>query len=437
MSQKITKRVVDQLTDGQTFWDATLKGFGVRRSGDVIAYFVKYRIGGGRAARQRMLTIGRHGAPWTSDTARELARKWLHEARLGQDPAEARKPTDKSMTVAELCNAYLDGIDVRILPGKGRPKKPRTIEADRSNIERHIKPLLGKKRINQLTTKDIERFQQDIAAGKTTLVEKTKPRGVARVRGGKGIAARTTSLLAAILGWAVKERLLDSNPAKGVTLFKTKQITRYLTDEEAQRLGDAIAAAEQEWIDWTAACDQARAKGHPQPPRRGESPVAIAALKALLLTGSRKMEILSLRRDWVDPSLGVLLLPDSKTGKKTIHVAEPVIEILESTPKIEGEQFVFPGKAKDSHFKGLSRVWSRIRQRAGLVDVRLHDLRHHFATVATSAGINLQAIGRMLGHADLRSTRKYAHIPDDPLRRTTEENAARIAAQLKGTKSLS
>lgn len=434
MSQKITKRVVDQLTDGQILWDATLKGFGVRRSGDVIAYFVKYRIGRGRAARQRMLTIGRHGAPWTPDTARDRAGKWLHQARDGEDPAEAKTPIDKSMTVAELCKAYLEGIEVRILPGKGRPKKPRTIEADRSNIERHIKPLLGKKRIKQLIKKDIEKFQQDIAAGKTALVEKTKPRGVARVRGGKGIAARTTSLLAAILNWGVQESFLDKNPAKGVTLFKTQEITRYLTDEEAQRLGDVIAAAEQEWRDWNAACDQARAQGLPQPRRRGENPVAIAALKTLMLSGARKMEILSLRRDQVDPGLGVLLLPESKTDKKTIHVAEPVVEILDSVPKIEGEPFAFPGKAKDSHFKGLWRVWDRIRRRACLVDVRLHDLRHHFGTVATSDGKNLQMIGRMLGHADLRSTRKYAHLPDAPLRRATGENAARIAAQLKGTK---
>jgi integrase len=427
MQGKITKKSVDALPLAATLWDETLKGFGVRRTSAGAAYFVKYRVGSGRSAKQCMFTIGRHGSPWTPDTARARANDMLHRARLGEDPSRDTKIGADELTVAALCDLYIKDCKTRLIPGKGRPKKPRTLETDQSNIERHIKPLLGARIATRVEQGDVRRFQDDVAAGKSKKREKTRPRGVANVRGGKGIAARSTALLAAIFAWAISQRHLRSNPAKGVTLFKSNEITTYLKSSEAERLGETLREAERDWIAWEADCTVAQRDGRPLPPRRGENPVAIRAIEVLALTGARKMEILALRWDWVDLERGVLLLPDSKTGKKTIPISREVAAIIDAQPRFEGNPFVFAGHKAGQHFVGLAHVWERLREKAGIPHVRLHDLRHSFATDATSAGDTLVKVARMLGHADIRTTKKYAHLPDDPLRASIEANSTRIS----------
>jgi len=432
MSHRITKRVVDSMNDGETIWDSELRGFGVRRRNEIIAYFVKYRIGAGRQATQRMVTIGRHGSPWTPDSARARAIEMLHEARQGRDPADAVKPGEKSMTVSDLCDRYFEGIETRVLDGKGRPKKPRTIETDRSNVERHVRPLLGKRRLDQLTAFDIERFQRDVAAGKTAAREKTKPRGLARVRGGRGIAARTTAVLGAIFNWAVKQRWIESNPAKGVTLYKTKEIVRYLTAEEMAALGRALRESEAAYRDWQDACERAKKAGAPAPRQRGENPVALAAIFTLLMTGARKMTVLGMRWDWIDFEKGFIRVPEeaSKTKAMTLYVDQRVLEVLRSLKPVRGNPFVFPGQNTGKHIVGIRPIWRKILERAGIRDARIHDLRHNLATDATDAGVNLQSIGQMLGHSDGRSTRRYAHVPEIAARRVVTESATRILDRL-------
>lgn len=432
MSQRITKRTVDRLENGDTMWDANVKGFGVRRRNEVIAYFVKYRVGSGRTAPQRMVTIGRHGSPWTPKTARDRAIELLHDARQGRDPSATIKPEEKSMTVADLCDLYFEGIETRVLDGKGRPKKPRTIETDRSNVERHVKPLLGKKRLDQVTRLDIERFQRDVAAGKTALQQKTKRHGLARVRGGKGIAARTTSVLAAILNWAVQQSLLKENPAKGVTLFKTKTIIRYLTADETAKLGEAMRAADSEWREWEDAYEKAVLAGTAKPRRRGEDPIALAAIFVLLMTGARKMVVLGMRWTWIDFEKSFIRVPDeaSKTVAQTIYVDKRVLDVLRSMPRMQGNPFVFPGRKEGKHLVGLRPIYQRILRRAGLEKLRIHDMRHNLATDATDAGVNVQSIGKILGHRDGRSTRRYSHVPEYTVRRVTEESTSRITGRL-------
>ncbi|MCA3262511.1 MAG: tyrosine-type recombinase/integrase [Telmatospirillum sp.] len=427
---KITKKSVDALAIDATLWDDTLKGFGVRRTSAGAAYFVKYRVGSGRSAQQRMATIGRHGSPWTPDTARARASDMLHRARMGEDPSRDTKIGADELTVAALCDLYVKDCETRLIPGKGRPKKPRTLETDRSNIERHIKPLLGARIATRVEQVDVKRFQDDVAAGKSKKREKTRPRGVANVRGGKGIAARSTALLAAIFAWAISQKYMKSNPAKGVTLFKSNEITTYLKLNETDQLGKALHQAERDWLDWEAECTAAQKDQRPLPPRRGENPVALCAILVLAMTGARKMEILALRWDWVDLERGVLLLPDSKTGKKTIPISREVAAIIDAQPRFNGNPFVFVGHQAGKHFVGLAHVWERLRAKAGIPHVRLHDLRHSFATNATGAGDTLVKVARMLGHADIRTTKKYAHLPDDPLRASVEANSTRISRAL-------
>lgn len=410
MKAKITKRVVDAAQPGKRdsfIWDTEAKGFGLKvtPAGNKI-YILQYRVGG----NLRRYTLGRHGSPWTPDEARTEATKLLGMVADGKDPAEAKIDASKDITVAALCDRYMAEAPFIILPKKGRPKKASSLAIDRSNIERHIKPLLGRKRVCSLSRNDVERFQQDVAAGKTAADIKTGPRGRARVTGGKGTAARATALLGGIFTFAVKRSYRADNPVKGVDLFKSEPRTRFLTADEIARLGDALAEAK----------------------RDGASETVIAAIRLLILTGCRKSEILGLRWEWVDFEGGCLRLPESKAGAKVVPIGAPALELLATLPRIEGNPHVLPGEKGDGHLVGLPKAWTRIKKRAGLDDVRLHDLRHSFATVAVAGGDSLYLVGKVLGHRESRSTEVYAHAQQDPLRAVADRAASKIAAAMKG-----
>ncbi len=436
MAGKITKRIVDSLAPGMTVWDGELRGFGVRlqksKKGGVPTYIVYFRVGGGRKAPQRFFTIGKHGSPWTPDTARERAETILREAKAGNDPAKALEAARIVPTVAAMCDSYLIAAPMLVVPGKGRPKKDRSIATDRSNIECHIKPLLGGKRANDVRRHDIEKMQRDIAAGKTKKRFKTKPRGISDTKGGRGIAARVVAVLRSIYSWAIREGIVKENPASGVALFKGEKMERFLSGDELRRLGAAFDAAEAEWNDWRDRCAKAISGGKPQPPKAGENPIAIAALRLLVLTGARKMEILGLQWAWVDMERGVIRLPDSKTGAKTIPLGAPALKVLQSVPRIAKNPHVFTGDKEGAHLVGLPHIWGRLKERAGLADVRIHDLRHSFASGAVMAGDSLFLVGKMLGHATTATTEKYAHLADDPLHAAMDRNARRIEAAMSG-----
>jgi integrase len=433
MFAKISKQVVDRLAPETIVWDDDLKGFGVRRRGSAEpTYFVKYRIGKGRNARQRWYSIGKAGSPWAPATARTRAEWILREAEAGNDPIAAIAAARGVPTVSAMCDTYLEAAPTLVAARKGRPKKDRSIATDRSNVECHIKPLLGSKRASEVTRQDIEKMQRDIAAGKTRKKAKTKPRGVSHVKGGSGIAARVTAVLRAIYSWAVREGIVKENPASGVVLFKGRTMERFLSSDELRRLGATFDAAESEWNDWQARCTKAIAAKKPQPPKAGENPIAIAALRLLVLTGARKMEILGLQWRWVDMERSVIRLPDSKTGAKSILLGAPALKVLQALPRIDGNPHVFAGDKEGAHLVGLPHIWERLKERAGLADVRIHDLRHSFASGAVMAGDSLFLVGKMLGHATTATTEKYAHLADDPLHAAMDRNARRIDAAMSG-----
>lgn len=433
MGEKITVRTVKALSPGETAWDGELRGFGVRRRGEgVPSYFVKARVGQGRGATQRWLSIGGHGSPWTPDTARDRATELLRAARSGEDPTKAMRRRNDSPTVAKLCESYLEAATTTISKRKGRPIKTRTIETARNQIDCHVLPLLGSKRAIDLRAQDIERFQRDIAAGKSARRAKTKPRGLSVVRGGQGVAARTVATLRVVYAWAIGEGIVSENPCKGVALFKSKSMERFLNSSELQALGGALDGAESEWHAWQAAVARARKLGKPEPPRRGENPVALAAIRVLLLSGARKMEILGLQWSWVDFDRGVIRLPESKTGAKVIPLGTPALRILAGLPRIDGNPYVFAGDKAGAHLVGLQKIWDRVKLRAGLPDVRIHDLRHSYASVAVTSGDSLFIVGKLLGHANAATTERYAHLADDPLRAAADRNALRLEAAMGG-----
>jgi integrase len=408
LRMKLSKRAVDALqSDGEEarVWDIDISGFGVRcRGGGGKYYFLKYRLPNGR---QRWATIGRHGSPWTVETARKEARRLLGQIVDGEDPVEAKGIERADLTVSQLCDLYL--AQPIIITNRGTAKKASSLEIDRSNIERHIKPLLGQVRLRALIRADVENFQQDVAAGKSRADIKTKPRGRAIVSGGKGIAARSLAVLGTLLSFAVARGLRSDNPARGVRLFANQRRERFLSFAEMGRMGEALSKLEAE----------------------GGNRIAIAAIRLLLLTGCRRGEIIGLRWRWVDFERRCLRLPDSKTGAKTVPLGDPAIDLLRGVPTIAECEFVFPASRGNGHIVGLRSVWRNVTELADLRGLRLHDLRHSFASVAVSGGESLYIVGKILGHRQSRTTEIYAHLAEDPVQAAADRAARKISEALK------
>jgi integrase len=405
---KITKRTVDAAPlpdkgEGDRFlWDTELKGFGLRiKPTGVKSYVLKYRVG----PRTRRLTIGKHGRLWTAEDARRQALDLLRSVKDGRDPAAEKSEAREALTVGSLADLYLvEGV------AEKPNKKESSWITDRSNIERHVKPLLGRKIVSALTQADIAKFQADVAVGKSKADVKTGRRGRAIVEGGRGTAARSLAVLSAMLQFAVGRKFIAANPAKGVPLLKGVKKERFLSESEVARLGRAVSGMEAE---------------------RKLSTTAAVAIRLLMLTGCRKSEILSLRWEWVDFERSCLRLPDSKTGAKVAPLASSAMRLLSELPR--NAAYVLPAAKGAGHYVGLQKGWERVRLQAGLPALRLHDLRHSFASFAVADGNTLFMVGKVLGHKQARTTEVYAHLTDDPLRAVADRTAARIAAAMKGS----
>jgi integrase len=423
-ARRLTKQVVEELVPrgvDYVVWCGKLPGFGCRvRTTGHKSFIVMYRAGG-RNATPRKVTIGVYGK-LTVEQAREEAGKILAKAELGEDVALQRARTRAEMTVSELCDEYMrEGVD---------HKKPSTLASDVSRIECHIRPLLGRKRIGAVTRADISQFLRDVGMGKARRNVKTRKHGRSIVRGGRGAASRTVRLLGGIFSYAVSRDYLKENPCRGVQLYKDKKGERFLTTEEFRRLGETLRLAETEGLPWTFN-EGKKAKHRPMRPenqREVFSRHVTAAIRLLMLTGCRLREILHLRWEDVDFERGVLNLPDSKTGRKKVLIAGQAIAILDELERCG--DYVIAGNAPDKPRADLNRPWRRVVQHARLVGFRLHDLRHSYASVGAASGMGLLALGKLLGHASLSTTQRYAHLADDPLRRASEHIANVIASAL-------
>jgi integrase len=404
---KITKRFIDALKAGDreaVYWDDDLPRFGVRvRPGGGLSYICQYRTPGGRAGRTRKLSLGRVGV-LTPEQARTVAKAALGAADAGKDPAAEKRAQRAIPTVAELAEKYLaEG------PADKPDKKTSSWATDASNLRRHAVPLLGRRRANTLTKRDVQQLQASITGGATKADRKShKSRGRIRVRGGAGTAWRTTVVFAGMLAWSVDRGILETNPAKGVRLNKPKNRERFLTDDEVAALGTAMAEAEQE----------------------GANPRALAIIRLLLLTGARRNEIEALRPEYVDFQRGAAFLPDSKTGSKTVPLGAAALEVLASLSTVDG--WYFPATRGDGHYQGVSKVWRTVREAAGLKGVRMHDLRHSFASVTVAGNNSLFLLGKILGHAKASTTEKYAHLMLDPVRAVADQASKRLADSLGG-----
>jgi len=404
MNVKITKRTVDAAGPGTFLWDAgdgAVKGFGLKAAARSKAYILQYRMGG-RGQPVRRYTIGKHGSPWTPDLARAEARRLLSLVAQGQDPAADKAAAKAEMTVAQLCDLYVaEGCAT---------KKPNSLAADRAEIERHIKPLIGAKTASSVARADVEKMMRDVAEGATAAVIKGKKRGLAVITGGRGMARKCVVRVGAIYNFAIARGIYQANPAKGVKKYQERRAERFLSSAELARLGVAFGSAAQ----------------------TGKSPIGIAALRLLTLTGCRKGEILGLQWDHVDVENGCLRLPDSKTGRKVVPLGAAALSLLATLPRFTGNPHVLPGNGK-ARYGGIERLWRSVRSDAGLPGLRIHDLRHSFAAVGAAGGDSLVILGAILGHSNAATTQRYAHLSNDPVRTAADRISSTIEAALGGS----
>lgn len=388
-TQRITKRSVDAARPRATdfyLWDYDLSGFGLKVTplGRKV-YLVQYRLCG-RKGRTRRVTVGTHGV-LTPEQARTQAKRLLGEVAAGRDPAADRDKAKGQKTLGAVLDQYMqEHVQAKL--------KKATIEEYRRLVRLYIKPHLQRRMIVEVSRSDIERLHHYL---------RDKPYQ----------ANRVLALMSALFNWAEKHALRPdgSNPCRHIQRYREQKRERFLSHYELAELGKALAQADKE---------------------ENCSPWVLAAVRLLALTGARLSEILTLRWDYVSLEHGLLLLPDSKTGKKAIHLNAPAVTLLVGLPRIEGNPYVICGEKPGHHLVNLEKPWRRLRKAAGLEDVRLHDLRHSFASVAAMGGMSLPLIGALLGHGKPSTTARYAHLANDPIKAASEVVGRRIAGALAG-----
>ncbi len=406
---KITKRFIDSLkvdpSREQSFMDDTLNRFGVRmKPSGATTYFVRYTLPDGS---ERRLALGKVGTI-TPDEARKLASEKLAAVAKGADPSGDRHSVRAALSVAEICDWYLSAAEKgEILGRRGERIKASTLAMDRSRIETHVKPLIGRIKADSLTDSDIARLQRDIAAGKTA--KDRQGRG-GITTGGPGVAARTVRMIGAILEHARGAKLMKAaNAAHGVRQLAEGKSDRRLSEEEVAALGQALRAAE----------------------GRGESPAALAAIRFLLLSGFRRMEALSLRWDAVDIKGRCISLADSKTGAQVRAVGAAALAVLEAIKPLSAEGWVFPAARGEGHFIGLPKVLDRLYAAAAIEGATVHTLRHTLASVAADEGFSEMTVAALLGHARRGVTQRYAKV-DRAAVLAADAVSAKIAGLLDG-----
>jgi integrase len=393
---KITKRLLDGLESAPfTVNDVDVQGFRARRQtdGGSVTFEARYRVAG----RDRLLKLGKWGGV-TIEQARDLARKHLGSVADGGDPQRdkvAKRLADAStISLADAVALYLEHG-----PTDKPNKRASTWASDATAFNRHLVPLLGKRRLDDLNATDLAKWQSDVAAGKTATREKMGVRGLARVTGGKGAAQRALLAVSAMLAWCVKRKFLASNPAVDVARYQSGGKDRYLAEDEGVRLWQAVTDLEAE---------------------KAILPAHGLIFRLLALTGARRGEIVELRWGEVDLRRGLLLLPPArhKTGgaslPKAISLNASAVALIAHWPRMTGagtgQDWLFPKADNSGPIEPPKRAWGKVVARADLAGLRMHDLRHTFASWAIGRGEGLPVIAKLLGHANVASTARYAHL---------------------------
>ena len=305
---------------------------------------------------------------------------------MGGDPAGDHAKARSAPTLTEFALRYIDEhAKVK--------KRASSVAGDERNLRNHIKPELGSLRMHAVTRADIARLHAGL---------RSKPIAANRC------LALLSKMFSLAEDWNIRPD--GSNPTRYIEKYPEREVERFLSSAELARLG--------------AALDQGVALG--------EHPSAIAAIRLLLITGCRKNEILTLKWEHVDFERGCLHLPQTKTGPKKVTLSAWAIEFLTSLPMVDNNPYVLPGTRPGQHFVALDRAWQRLRRRAGLPGVRIHDLRHSYGATGAGLGQSLLLIGKQLGHRRAATTQRYAHLDDAPVRAAADMIAGYLTAALDG-----
>jgi integrase len=374
-------------------------------------FYLSYRLnGGGRSEPKKRFKLGAFPTLNAKD-ARESARYWLNEVRNGRDPAAERDKRRETKTVSELIEAFLAHIEAH--------RKPRTAENYRDMLTRMVEPAIGHLKVDAVKRRDLFKLHKDW--GHTPYQ-----------------ANRMLAVVSSMYNWGAYPNDFVAegfNPTLKIQRYPEKGRVRRLSSEELGRLGKAIREAETVGIPWTIDPTKPGAKhlGPNAHERRTTiSPGAAAAIRLLLFTGARLREVLNLKWTQVDLTDGVLALADSKTGPKMIALNEPSIRVLQNLEQtgpyvIPGEDRIEDGVRIARHRADLQRPWDAVTSHAGLKGLRIHDLRHSFATNALSGGEDIFKVSKLLGHADIRTTAKYLHLAIQPFRSASDRTAKTTA----------
>ncbi|ACM26552.1 tyrosine-type recombinase/integrase [Rhizobium rhizogenes] len=406
---KISRRALAEIEPGEKpviYYDNALKGFGLKvMPTGAKSWIIEYRPGaGGRGVSKKRIKIGTL-ATHSPEAAREEASRTLARVTLGSDPAAARTDERKGQVVAAVAETWLEE-HVLI------KRKPKTYNEYKLAVERYIKPVLGSLKFALVEPSDVLRMQAKIIRGK-----------VNKANGGRTMANRALATLSAIYGWAQDLKIvpLGFNPVTSIERFKENQIERFLTSEEIGSLATALTEAETIGLPYEVDETKAKAKHANRVENRrtvyGEH--AIAAIRLYLFTGCRRSEILRLTWSDVDLERGILFLPDSKTGKKPVILSPQAQAILTNLTRVG--KYVIAGAdagTKDEAPRAdIDRPWKAVTRRAGLHKLRLHDLRHTYASIGAGGGQGLPIIGKLLGHKNIATTQRYAHLDTNPMKR--------------------
>ena len=411
---KLTKRAIDGLKPDASgrdvfVWDDELKGFGVRmKPSGAAAYLIQYKT---PQRKTRRLAFGKVTI-LTPEEARAKARKLLAEVADGADPSADRHANRNALTIAELCDQYLDAARAGLVTTRfNKAKKASTIAIDEGRVARHIKPLIGSTIVASLTRPAVQKMADAIAAGKTAGTFKTKARGKAVVEGGAGTAARVVELLGGIWTWAEKRGLASgANPVHGVQKIRGDAKDRVLSAEELAKLGKAMRELAPRW------------------------PAAVAALRLVAVTGLRREEACGLRWSEIDRASSCLRLRATKTGRSMRPIGKAAFDVLDAQPTNKSD-WAFPN-VRNYGSADLKKHIAAIFDAAGLKDARSHDLRRTFGSIAADEGYGDATIGELLGHARRGVTeRHYVRRADAVLIAAADRVSQRIAMALDGTQA--
>ena len=387
-TERFTKTLVDSLQPGEkayTVWDPDMPGFGIRvwTSGSKVFAF-KYT----KRGDQHWITLGRYGV-LTVDQARKKAQKIRLQILEGEDPHKKLAEQRDALTVNELAKRFLEE--------HVEPKTKATTQRQyKEAIARFILPNLGKRLVRDLEPDDIAKLHHGIRA---------TPYQANRV-----LAVMSKMLKMAEL-WGYRPQA--SNPCYYIQKYKEHSRERFLTAAELRRLAEVLTTMET---------------------TKEQSLFAVAAIRLLMFTGARLNEILRLRWEEIDLESGILRLKDSKTGAKAIFLNKPAVEVLAALPQMLDNPYVIAGDKEGANLVNLEKPWDAIREKARIQGVRIHDLRHTFASYAVQGGMSLEMIGALLGHSQASTTKRYAHLAAKQHRTNSEAVGKALSEALDGSK---